>query len=80
MALTAPTAPVVSEPCTAVTPEPRAASSSWPACAECGSAGPFGVGKAVPLPAGPSHAVVPVVCRTCGDVRLFPADFVTAKP
>ena len=49
---------------------------SWPACAECGSAGPFGVGKPFVLPAGPSHGVVPVVCRSCGDVRLFPADSV----
>ncbi len=47
---------------------------SWPACAECGSSGPLGVGKAILLPAGPSHAIVPVVCRICGDVRLFPAD------
>lgn len=47
---------------------------SWPACTECGSSGPFGVGKVIVLPAGPSHAIVPVVCRCCGDVRLFAAD------
>jgi len=56
--------------------EPREAPCPWPPCGVCGSLGPFGVCKAVALPAGPLHAVVPVVCRTCGDVRLFPADFV----
>ena len=54
--------------------EARETASPWPRCVECGSSGPFGVGKPVVLPAGPAHAIVPVVCRACGDVRLFPTD------
>jgi len=66
------TLPLVPAP---VAREPREAPCPWPTCGECGSSGPFGVCKTVALPAGPLHAVVPVVCRTCGHVCLFPADF-----
>jgi hypothetical protein len=49
-------------------------SPPWPCCSECGSAGPFGVGKVVALEAGPTAAVVPVICQACGQARFFPAD------
>jgi hypothetical protein len=57
----------------------RAAASSLGPCAECGSTGPFGIGKPVTLPAGPTPTVVPVVCRICGDVRLLPAELIAPQ-